>query len=111
MKNLIIYTICLLVALVVNIKIYSVYSGYEAASSEFLERAKVNVAKLTSSPATENESKLTKLSVLYADREVEIYLARRYAYLLMALFTALIFSVPITQQLTRRSKSTAESGA
>ena len=103
MKNLIIYTICLLVVLVVNIKIYSVYLGYEAASSEFLERAKVNVAKLASSPATENESKLTKLSLLYADREVEIYLARRYAYLLMALFTALIFSVPITQQLTHMS--------
>lgn len=110
MKNLIIYTFCLLAALVVNVKIYSVYSGYEATSSEFLERAKENVSKLTSSPATENESKLTKLSVLYADREVEIYLARRYTYLLMVLTTALMFSVPITQQLTRRSKPISESG-
>lgn len=98
------YIVCTLVVILVNLKIFGSYQSFEAMENDLAIRSEEALSKILVGEISERELKLKNLVEVYADRELELYMARFYMFLSMGLFTLCIYSVPVTQQLKRRSK-------
>ncbi|KZZ50764.1 hypothetical protein A3760_13640 [Oleiphilus sp. HI0122] len=100
-----------LIAVIVNVRFYSFFTTFQAAELSFEQKVAEKAALIKDGSLKLTDDQLADLLLAAANRDYEIIQQKWTTAFNIILFSISLFSIPVTQQLTRRSSKDAVNGA